>query len=378
MPQPIAVLAALALLAQSPHLRAMGYGGQAAVQSVDFAVPLSPATFKQGGLTQLVYELHVTNFSQNDVTLAVLDIVDSDGRLLKQYADAELKRRTTRPGLRNDHATPQLIGPGMRAVINVWLAVPPALSVRSVSHRLELDVMRPDGAVRAVLSGAPAEVTIAPVTTLDAPLRGGPWIAIYDPLLKGGHRTAMYAVDGRARIPGRYAIDFIRLPAFGALPRVRAADDNGFGEDVLAVADGTISIAVDGVVDATPPPISLDRASGNHIAIDLGDGRFAFYEHLQQGSVAVKPGQRVSRGQVIARLGSSGSSSIGPHLHFHVSDASAVLAAEGMPFVFRQFTELGWFGSIDELLSGQKWMPAGAVIPRRDDRPDPVAVVRFP
>ena len=64
---------------------------------------------------------------------------------------------------------------------------------------------------------------------------------------------------------------------------MRAADSNGFGAEVLAVADGTVTMAVDGVSDATPPPIALEQASGNHVAIDIGGGRFAFYEHLQQG-----------------------------------------------------------------------------------------------
>ncbi len=364
------IAALLALVAQLPA---------PLMQSVDLTLRQAPVSFIQGGRRQLVYELHVTNFSPTDVTLAVLDIIDGDGRLLAQYADDELKGRITRPGFRNDYPAPQVIGPGMRAVINVWFAIPfDPFIVRSLSHRIELDVMRPDGPVRTIVAGAAANVANNPVTVIDAPLRGGPWIAIYDPLLKGGHRTTIYTLDGRARIPGRYAIDFIRLPAFGVLPPVPVADGNGFGEDVLAVADGTITIAVDGVPDATPPPISLERGSGNHIALDLGGGRFAFYEHLQRGSVAVTTGQKVVRGQVIARLGSSGSSSIGPHLHFHVSDASATLAAEGLPFVFRNFVDEGRFASINALTSGEKWLPAGAVTPRRDERPDPVTVIRFP
>ena len=198
---------------------------------------------------------------------------------------------------------------------------------------------------------------------IDAPLRGGPWIAIYDPLLKGGHRTAMYTLNGRVSIPGRFAIDFIAMPQTGAVPAERAPDANGFGAEVLAVADGTIAVAVDGVVDATPPPITLELAPGNHVAIDLGGNRFAFYEHLQRGSVRVKVGDRVSRGQVIAQLGSSGSSSIGPHLHFHMADAASTLAAEGVPFVFRQFTQVGRFASLTALISGEKWLPA---VQRRD------------
>jgi murein DD-endopeptidase MepM/ murein hydrolase activator NlpD len=122
----------------------------------------------------------------------------------------------------------------------------------------------------------------------------------------------------------------------------------------------------------------LDVAAGNHIAIDVGGGRFAFYEHLRMGSVRVKAGQRVTRGQVIAQLGSSGSSSIGPHLHFHVSDASSTLAAEGMPFVFRQFTQVGRYASIMTLLSGERWLPSPAAETRTLERPNPMTVIHFP
>ncbi len=41
------------------------------------------------------------------------------------------------------------------------------------------------------------------------------------------------------------------------------------------------------------------------------------YDHLKQNSVLVKSGQRVSQGQMIAKVGSAGKSS-GPHLHFEV------------------------------------------------------------
>jgi murein DD-endopeptidase len=366
----IIVLAVVTIAAQRP---------EPIVQSVDLAVPVAPVYFRQAGAAQLVYELHITNFLQTEVSLAAVTARDGNGIVLAQYEDAELRRRITRPGLRNDHATPHLIGPGMRAIVNVWIAVLPASGfVRTVNHAVELDVIRPAETIRTRASGGTATTDFSPVPELDAPLRGGPWIAIYDPLLKGGHRTAIYTLDGRARIPGRFAIDFIALPQAGALPAERTSESNGFGADVLAVADGTVTIAVDGVPDATPSPMPLDLASGNHVAIVVGGGRFAFYEHLQQGSVMVKAGARVKRGQVIARLGSSGSSSIGPHLHFHVSDASATLAAEGMPFVFRQFTQIGRFASLAALTSGEKWLPAGSAVIHQQERPDPVTVIHFP
>lgn len=365
------VLIALLMLGVQP--------AQPLVQSIDVTFRLAPVTFSQGGRTQLVHELHITNFQQIDASIQAVTIHDDDGRELARYAGAELARRMTRPGFRNDYATPQLIAAGLRAIVHTWITLPPELSpVRRIAYSVDLDVMHNGAPQRIQVTSRAVAVTNMAAAEIDAPLRGGPWIAIYDPLLKGGHRTAMYTLNGRAAIPGRFAIDFIALPPAGALPAQRPPDANGFGADVLAVGDGTVAIAVDGVVDATPPPITLDLAPGNHVAIDLGGNRFAFYEHLRRGSVRVKVGDTVARGQVIAELGSSGSSSIGPHLHFHLADAPSTLGAEGVPFVFRQFADLGKFASLPALLAGAPWLPSGSARTHKVQRPEPVSVVHFP
>ena len=348
------------------------------VQSLDLAVPAGVARFQQSGRMQLTHELHLTNFQQGDVSIRAVAVRDERGVELTRYEGAELARRMTRPGLRNDHATPEVVAPGMRAIVHFWFTIPRTIELSArLTHVVDVDVVRAGVTTSTQVTGGASGITTT-ASEIGAPLRGGPWVAIYDPLLKGGHRTAVYTIAGRARIPGRFAIDFIAHPDSGVLPAKRAADANGFGAEVLAVADGTIAIAVDGVVDATPPPITLELAPGNHIAIDIGGGRFAFYEHLQMGSVRVKVGDRVVRGQVIARLGSSGSSSIGPHLHFHVADAASTLAAEGAPFLFNQFADVGKFASLNGLLSGERWLPAGSARTHRNDRPDPVSVIHFP
>lgn len=349
------------------------------VQGVDLSVPVTPVSFDESGSRELVYELHITNFQQVDVVLTSIRVKTPIGTIA-EYRDAELQRRLVRPGLPNNHATPHIVGPGMRAVLNLWITLP-TWFVPSVIHEVGLDVQRPTGSVQVTVEGGASQVQPADPIVLDPPLRRGPWIAIYDPLLKGGHRTATYVVGDRARIPGRFAIDFITLPALGALardPAARPADGNGFGTEVLAVADGTIAAAADDTSDRTPQPVPPESASGNYIALDVGGGRFAFYEHLQQGSIVVKPGQRVTRGQVIAKLGSSGSTSIGPHLHFHVADANSLLAAEGVSFVFRQFTQLGEFASIQALQAGESWKPAGAARSFTSSRPAPNSVINFP
>lgn len=61
-------------------------------------------------------------------------------------------------------------------------------------------------------------------------------------------------------------------------------------------------------------------AGGNVVVIkheDMGEIFATAYEHLKNGSITVKPGDRVTAGQKIAEIGSSGHTG-GPHLHFEV------------------------------------------------------------
>jgi hypothetical protein len=280
-----------------------------------------------------------------------------------------------------------LLEPNQPGVVYFWIRLQADVATpRQLEHRVSLSSSF--GSRTAVIDGGRTNVSPADaIEILDAPLRGRGWVAVYDPLLVGGHRTAVYTIDGRPWIPGRFAIDWIRLLPNGRLhtdPTSRPPDWNGFGTEVLAVKDARVAVAVDGRSDADQhgkprEAITTETAAGNHIALDLGKGRFAFYEHLQQGSVRVKVGQRVSRGETIARLGSSGSVSSGPHLHFHVSDAARPLGAEGLPFVLRQFQLHGAFASIASFLQGDAPLPrpAGDEPTRSLERPGPNVVMDF-
>jgi murein DD-endopeptidase MepM/ murein hydrolase activator NlpD len=92
-------------------------------------------------------------------------------------------------------------------------------------------------------------------------------------------------------------------------------------------------------------PLTRDTNAGNWIALDLGDDRYAFYAHLQPGSIRVKAGDTVRKGQVIGLLGNSGNA-VGPHLHFHVGDEYSLNGGdlngnEGLPFIFELFDGVG-------------------------------------
>ncbi|MBP3487695.1 MAG: peptidoglycan DD-metalloendopeptidase family protein [Roseburia sp.] len=76
------------------------------------------------------------------------------------------------------------------------------------------------------------------------------------------------------------------------------------GADIVAAADGTVKAA------------SYSSAAGNYVMIDHGGGLYTVYMHAS--SLLVSPGQTVTAGQVIAKVGSTGIST-GNHLHFGVS-----------------------------------------------------------
>lgn len=358
------------------------------VQSVDMQVPVAPIPVTSGGKRYLAYELHVTNFRTVDVALTRLEVLDADrGSHVADFGDAALTALLGRPGVRGELPDKRVIGAGMRAVANFWLALADEAAVPAkLLHRIELDLVRPEGREHVVVQDAPLAVRKESPVVLSAPLRGGPWVGLYDPRMERGHRTSIYVVDGRARIPARFAIDWVRLDEDAKRARgddARVENWYGYGEEVLAVADGIIAEARDDMSeDATlggaRGPMPLENGSGNYVTLDLGGGRYAFYEHLKHGSVRVKEGERVKSGQVIGQLGNSGSSSSGPHLHFHVSDANATLAAEGLPYVLRSFEVIGAFDSIGAHADGVRWKPVSEAGGRRSlELPAPNVVVMF-
>jgi len=143
----------------------------------------------------------------------------------------------------------------------------------------------------------------------------------------------------------RYAIDWKQIRD-GASFSGDAKDVHSYyayGKTVLAVADGRVVTSRDGLPDNIPGhgeefhpavPITFETSGGNTITLDLGGDQFAHYNHLQPGSLSVKAGDRVRRGQVLARVGDSGDSRE-PHLHFEVTTSSKT--GEGVPYLIDRY-----------------------------------------
>lgn len=95
-------------------------------------------------------------------------------------------------------------------------------------------------------------------------------------------------------------------PLTGFAGEMHTGQDFGIacGTEVMAAADGTVT-------EAGWHPFG----GGNRIVVDHGGGLETTYNHLS--SIAVSPGQKVSRGQSIGMSGTTGAST-GCHLHFEV------------------------------------------------------------
>ncbi|WOX23446.1 M23 family metallopeptidase [Streptomyces solicathayae] len=221
-----------------------------------------------------------------------------------------------------------------------WAGWLPALVAAALGFGLVVTARRE---VAALSAREPVEV-LPPVT--------GRWSALNSPADRTpSHGTHQYGQT--------YAIDIVAesderaRPAFAAFwPVVRHNRDfPAFGAPLLAVADGTVVHAEDGqrdhlsrnslpavlylmlVESAARALLGAHRVTGNHLVLDLGDGTFAMYAHLQRGSLAVRPGDRVTAGQELARCGNSGNSTE-PHVHFQLMDGPDLDTARGVPFTW--------------------------------------------
>jgi hypothetical protein len=356
---------------------------------VDVEIPTSPMPVTADGRLHAVYELHLTNFSRTELHLRQLDVTDGSARrLLARYEGPSLMEAIGGPGARADAADRRVIAPGSSVVIFLDVTTPGREPMPSVlSHRLVFEPAAGFTAADTTIEAIRVRVRGEAPIILGPPLRGGGWVASHALSNTSEHRRSVVFVDGKPWIAQRFAIDWLRIgpngQAFAGDP-AKLQSWAPYGASVLAVADGRIVDEKDGITENDPTsaakavPINLATAGGNYVILDLGGGRYAFYAHLRPGSLTARIGDRVGRGQVIARLGDSGNADA-PHLHFQVMDANAPLAADGLPYEFASFAVEGRLPSLSVLADGKGWRPPpGPPDTRRNALPTENEVIDFP
>jgi len=179
----------------------------------------------------------------------------------------------------------------------------------------------------------------------------GTWYVGAAPNLHSHHRWA--AME-------EFAFDLVALGGDGTTHKgdgSKLEDYYAYGRDVLAVADGTV---VEVATDATEANERLRRPGeseqdyeqrtvqaqaellaksykaviGNYVILQHAGGEYSTYAHLKQGSVRVKAGDKVTRGQVIGQVGHTGNTTE-PHLHFQLTDGPDPMYSRGIPIVFK-------------------------------------------
>ncbi len=346
---------------------------------LDIVIPMAPTAFKADGKWHVVYELHVSNLGKWVCELTRVDIVDANGgqKPLASFSGAELDGMVVHPG--GDDAQKSKIGPAQFAVVYMWATFDNLEAVpASVRQRVAAKVGDYPEAFSIDTSTTPVDKK--PVAVIGAPLTGDEWVAANGPSNTSGHRRALIPVNGRAYISQRYAIDWVELYPDGKTYQGDPADNKNYrayGHEIHAVADGIVTETKDGLPQNTPGakslaiPITLETIGGNHVITDMGNGLYAFYAHMQPGTLRVKVGDKVHRGQVLGLLGNTGNSSE-PHLHFDICNASSMLACEGFPYAFASFEVIG---------KGEGWKSSDsheAAVKHEMEIPTEDEVVQFP
>ena len=86
---------------------------------------------------------------------------------------------------------------------------------------------------------------------------------------------------------------------------------------------------------ASPTNLTMSQVGRNRVIIDMGNGRYAEYEHLVPNSPTVHVGDYVRQGEKIGLLGNTGNTDA-PHLHFQIIDRPSSLDGSALPVRVRQ------------------------------------------
>lgn len=162
----------------------------------------------------------------------------------------------------------------------------------------------------------------------------------------------------------RYAYDFVVVDEELRRHRGRGTKPDEYychGLEIVAAADGAV-VEVEDRIRTAPllgwgvADVTAKSFRGNRVVVRHAPDEFALYAHLEPGSVRVRPGEAVVRGQVLGRCGHTGHSSE-PHLHFHLQDGPDFFEAAGLPVKFHRLVVDG--ARMDEgwIRSGQRVRP---------------------
>jgi murein DD-endopeptidase MepM/ murein hydrolase activator NlpD len=179
-------------------------------------------------------------------------------------------------------------------------------------------------------------------------VRWGPEGQFYE--AGGSARTAQTSGSLIAPVAGRITSGFgmRRHPILG-FSRMHAGIDFGapWGAPIYAVTDGTVVFA------------GHHGGHGNYVKLDHGGGIGTGYAHMSR--IAVSPGERMRKGQVIGYVGSTGLST-GPHLHYELYRGGVPVNPASVGFVVRAEVDVSQMAAFKARLAQMQAVRPGAAL----------------
>jgi hypothetical protein len=319
--------------------------------------------------THLAYEIVLMNMGSATVGLDKIETLDAISGAVLSTLEGEALAQMLQL---NSGAKGSELSAGGSGVVFMDITLDNKAAIpKKLKHRFKIAVAKkssPDrGGDRDVAPELPQEITFvgdpldvgAPAVVVTPPLQGKLWVAA------GGcctpysyHRGATLPINGKIRVAQRYAIDFVQLNDKNMIysgPRDQLSSYAFFGDEIHSVADGIVVEIADSYPEQVPGKLpegmKLQMLLGNHVVVDIGEGHYAFYAHMQPGGLRVKVGDKVVTGQVLGVLGNSGNTDA-PHLHFHVMNGPSPLLSNGLPYVFTSFEGQGVLRDEKPLFTG--------------------------
>ena len=152
---------------------------------------------------------------------------------------------------------------------------------------------------------------IWPIGSKETTQSDGKTFALGDPVSTG--ITSTFGSQESFRTSGHGGVDIADSGSGAGVDYVIAAKD---GKVIYPTEKSQTTFADNGYYGNTD-----GDGYGNYVIIQHSDGLYTLYGHLAKSSITVMAGEEVKQGQVIGKLGHSGSST-GPHLHFEMRNGN--------------------------------------------------------
>lgn len=320
--------------------------------SLEMNVTFAPIKVKTtNGKVNLLYGVELPNFEKlgyklkdfqvsNSTTLTLLcSIKDTTKNLLLHKAyDKSLTSEEYNTPNSAVHSTFR---------ISIGLLLDPEHVPQKLKHKI---ILTKDGNDKIIEETETVVEEQLPI--ISPPLKGSGLVAGATTSLENNHHPAFQLTyKGKTTVIERYCVDWVKIDEAG---NYFSGDPNVleswyiYGQDVYSVADGTVISVENDFPDQqmTGPQYetTVYNGTGNYVVIQINGG-YAVYCHFKPNTITVKSGQKVTRGQLIGKVGNSGDSTP-PHLHFGLHSEFPYYISESLPYYIDSMEKTGIKGGL--------------------------------